>query len=136
MCYLLWYLYFKRVKNLYFRPDNVSFNGLDLLTKVLQRWCGVDKIASMNLDNCQGIQILPQQSFYPVNSSSWNEYFIENNATRQNKTPVWLTKEVIAVDVWNQLSAKEAIRKKSTQLYARLAKKACPVTISIAPDIF
>lgn len=107
-----------------------------MLTSVLKKLCEVQEITSMKPDKCRGFQVLPKTSFYPVPFTKWKKYYAENNATSGNVTPTWLTKEVIAVHVWNHESANEPIRKKSSQMYVKIASKSCPVTFSIAPDIF
>lgn len=116
-------------RNTYSKKD-WGYNGPELFTRILQRYCQVKNVNSMTSGKCHGFRVLPPESFYPIDWLSWRRYF-ERSAT----TPQW-PEEVIGLHVWNKVSAEEPVIKTSDQVYARVARSQCPHVISTAPDVF
>ena len=112
------------------RKNIWGYNGPLLLTRVLQKWCGVNEIAAMNTTSCRGYNVLPPSSFYPIAYLKFKEYFIENSSLPN------LGENVIGAHVWNKLSATIKVSKFSNQMYAQLAKSQCPLVFSTAHDFF
>lgn len=88
----------------------------------------------MNNETCQGFDILPPHSFFPVHFYYWREYFKQRY---ENETPNFLgTPSVIGAHVWNSNSAGFPVRKHSNQFYTQLARSQCPLIFSVTPEEF
>ncbi len=117
-------------------------NGPALIFRVLQKWCNVENLKTMDYINCRGFHVLPESSFHPVHFDKMKELFAHpltanNNETdNETKSISWLTEKVIGVHTWNKLSKDDPIYKNATHAYNRLAREHCPHIFSIAPEIF
>ena len=110
------------------RKDIWGQNGPLLLTRVLKKWCSLDKVAVMTADSCYGFEVLPPNTFYPIEWSNWESYFSDKNITWGNDT--------VGVHVWNKKSSSIAIYKNSSQVYTQLARSKCPTIFAIVPEVF
>ncbi|KAK4010373.1 hypothetical protein OUZ56_019519 [Daphnia magna] len=119
-----------------YRSDIWGHNGPDLLLRVLKNWCEVEDLQSMNYVTCRGFNVLPKSSFQPLHHSNAKEFFAHRLVNQTTANPVWLTKNVIGVHTFNNLSKGQPIHKNSTQIYTGLARHNCPVIFSAAPDVF
>jgi lactosylceramide 4-alpha-galactosyltransferase len=91
----------------------------------------------MDYISCRGINILPKSSFQPVYYGNMLEFFVHRLADNQTeKKPTWLTKNVVGIHTFNNLSFREPIFKNSSQYYTQIARDNCPFIFSMAPQIF
>lgn len=98
------------------------------MTRVLKKWCFLQNVITANPRYCNGFEILPSKTFYPIEWKNWEKYFSEENITWENET--------IGIHVWNKKSADTVVYKNSSQVYTQLARLHCPLTFSIAPEMF
>uniref|UniRef100_A0A0P6GQZ1 Lactosylceramide n=1 Tax=Daphnia magna TaxID=35525 RepID=A0A0P6GQZ1_9CRUS len=119
-----------------FRPEIWGHNGPALILRVLQKWCNVTDVKSMDYVKCRGFNVLPTSSFHPIPFNKMITLFVQPPANETGGHLSWLTERVIGVHVWNKSSKNQPIYKNSTQDYTRLARTNCPVAFSIAPDVF
>ena len=71
---------------------------------------------------CDGFNVFPPSTFYPINFDNWKRYF---TTEKQNET-MELIKESTTIHLWNYLSKRETIFVGSQVPYVLIAKKYCP----------
>lgn len=76
----------------------------------------------MTPDQCLGFKVYPPKSFYAVPWPKW-EYFFDED--KLNKT-MEMTKESIAIHVWNKHSFKRQFKVGTKAAYGIIAEKNCP----------
>nr|XP_006014090.1 PREDICTED: lactosylceramide 4-alpha-galactosyltransferase-like [Latimeria chalumnae] len=97
--------------------------GPNLLTRVLEWWCGISTLAS-----CRGVTVLREEAFYPIPYQNWKVYFRTEHGSLLKR----LQKTSYAVHIWNKMSAGSGTRMKvgSNVLLERLFAEYCPSTYS------
>nr|CAD7442470.1 unnamed protein product [Timema bartmani] len=113
-------------------PNQRDSNGPQLLTKVLLRRCGVNKVTEMTPDKCGGFLSLHKSSFSPVSGKEWTWYFDEKMADKVMK----LVNGSHGVHLWSSKSYKRVLPVGSHVAYGLLAEIFCPRVYSKVRDIF
>lgn len=85
-------------------------NRPNLLLRVLKNWCREDGVEVMNYVNCEGFKIVPKYSFYPINYSHWQLYFVHYEGVIEE--PLY---------VENKMSSKRTMYKNSNQPFFQIA---------------
>lgn len=102
------------------------------MTRILQRLCNVHDVSYMTSERCNGFQVLPRPSFFPIDVRSTKQYFNKRSVDEELQ---W-DESVVAAHVYNQLTAHRTVYKNSNQLYVQLARSSCPRVLEAAPDQF
>ncbi|XP_075711873.1 lactosylceramide 4-alpha-galactosyltransferase [Rhinoderma darwinii] len=97
--------------------------GPQLLTRVYKRWCGIHRLRDKN--SCRGVNVLPMESFYPIQWQDWKKYF-EVIEPKEMKT---LLRNSYGVHLWNKKSQGKHLVVGS--LLEHLQLEYCPTTSSI-----
>ncbi|XP_075061616.1 lactosylceramide 4-alpha-galactosyltransferase [Mixophyes fleayi] len=97
--------------------------GPQLLTRVFKRWCSIRRLRDKT--SCRGVNVLPQESFYPVEWQNWKKYFQVIDPTEM-KT---LLKNSYGVHLWNKKS--KGHRLEVGTFLEELQSKFCPTTNSL-----
>ena len=79
------------------------------------------KIDEMTKDKCQGFEVFPPSTFYPIKYENWERYFEMSNHT----DTMLLINEARAIHVWNKYSANKEVHDGSP--YSIVAQKYCPL---------
>ena len=111
-----------------FRGDIWGYNGPQLATRVLEKWCGRDKIIGKYEGFvCKGIEILPISAFYAVPWIDWKLFFIEEKSEEIVKK---LIESSYVMHVWNRFSAKTPVHLSSKEPYAIIASNHCSMVVN------
>lgn len=97
-------------------------NGPGVITRVLHKVCQTEYPPLMTRSRCHDFNVFPVDAFYAVHWEDWR-YFFEERYT--NKT-LRMTKDSIAVHVWNKHSVNTKIKVGSNVAYGLLAAEYCP----------
>ncbi|CAN2391895.1 globoside biosynthetic process [Pristimantis euphronides] len=97
--------------------------GPQLLTRVYKRWCGTRRLRDKK--SCRGVNILPKESFYPVDWQDWKKYF-EVVEVKEMKT---LLRNSYGVHLWNKKS--QGTHAEAGSFLEHLQLEYCPVTNSL-----
>ncbi|XP_073400370.1 lactosylceramide 4-alpha-galactosyltransferase [Dendrobates tinctorius] len=97
--------------------------GPQLLTRVYKKWCGTRRLRDKN--SCQGVNVLPKETFYPVDWQDWKKYF-EVIELKEMKT---LLRNSYGVHLWNKKSQGQRLVKGS--FLEQLQLEYCPSTSSL-----
>lgn len=103
-----------------FNGFNWGHNGPGVITRLLQKLCGVAEAYDMLNNNCGGFQVMPPNAFYPIAWWNWTLYFDPLLADRT----LAVVESSYAIHVWNKHSSRTKVWKDSA--YARVAQKFCP----------
>ena len=79
------------------------------------------QLEEMTLDRCEGLQVCPPSSFYPVHYSNWQLLFTSNASTEIMEE----IKAARAVHMWNSMSKDAEVDEDSP--YMQLAREYCPI---------
>lgn len=105
-----------------FRGDVFINNGPGVITRVLQKICKTEIPSEMTSDRCDGFRVYQPSEFYAVSWEAWHNYFNRDST----KSTLAMTKDSLAVHVWNKLSKDETIEVGSNVAYGIIAEKNCP----------
>jgi len=115
-----------------YNGDNYAYNGPELITRIMRKYCDTDNIMEMTQHSCQSFKVLPPSAFYPVPWEKWRSYFLESELKYVAK----LTKDSFAIHAWNYLSRRTDAVVGSQQPYAVLAEMYCPKVYSTTNATF
>lgn len=107
-------------------------NGPGVITRVLQKLCQTKYPPLMTRTRCHDFNVFPIEAFYAVHWADWR-YFFEAQYT--NRT-MQMTRDSIAVHVWNKHSINHRIRVGSKVAYGLLAAEYCPKVYRSCGDYF
>ncbi|XP_063786691.1 lactosylceramide 4-alpha-galactosyltransferase [Pseudophryne corroboree] len=94
--------------------------GPQLLTRVFKRWCSIHRLRDKT--RCRGVNVLPKESFYPVEWQDWKKYFQAIDPLEM-KT---LLKDSYGVHLWNKKS--KGRRMEVGSFLEQLQSQYCPRT--------
>lgn len=86
----------------------------------------------MTAERCDGFELLPPSSFYPIHYGNWRLYF----ESRHKNATMELVKKARAIHMWNKLSINETVRVESDVPYAIVAREYCPRIFDNCGKIF
>lgn len=86
----------------------------------------------MTQENCLGFKVYPPNAFYAVPWPKWKLFF---DADSLNKT-LNMTKDSIAIHVWNKHSIKQKLKVGTKAAYGIIASKNCPRVYDAAGEFF
>ncbi|XP_014240936.1 lactosylceramide 4-alpha-galactosyltransferase-like [Cimex lectularius] len=109
-------------------------NGPGVITRSLQKYCQVNEVSKMTVEQCNGFRIFPPSAFYPIPWRKWKDYFTKNES--EIERVMTTLNDSIAIHVWNFHSKALNITVGSKQPYAILASRFCPEVYSSLNDIF
>lgn len=109
-----------------------AHNGPGVLTRVLSRLCETNMTALMSKEACFGFQVLPIETFAPVQWTSNKFYFQEGYTTDVMK----LTEKAYIIHLFNHLNKDIPVEKKSKVAYALIAKEHCPDMFNATNTVF
>jgi len=98
--------------------------GPKLITLTMAEFCGFH-LGNLFSNQCNDVQILPSYFFYPIPYPGWWKYFAKIN----NETMFKVIRGY-GVHIWNKMSKGERIVLRSSDLYAVLASKHCPLAFA------
>ncbi|XP_073998650.1 lactosylceramide 4-alpha-galactosyltransferase-like isoform X2 [Rhodnius prolixus] len=99
-----------------------GYNGPQVITRALKKYCAVSKISKMTKEQCGGFTVFPPKVFYPIYWNNWRDYF----SFKEANSILAQFNESLAVHLWNKFSQNEKVIVGSGQPYDRLAAKFCP----------
>lgn len=105
-----------------FQGDTWINNGPGVITRVLHEICKTTNPAEMTSDRCDGFRVYQPTEFYAVSWEAWYNYFNRDST----KSTLDMTKDSLAIHVWNKLSENEMIEVGSNVAYGIIAEKNCP----------
>lgn len=76
----------------------------------------------MSNERCNGFRVYPPNEFYAIPWRNWS-WFFEQNYTKQTLS---MTKDSLAIHVWNKHSIKKKLKVGSKVAYGIIAEKHCP----------
>lgn len=76
----------------------------------------------MTREHCRGFKVYPPSGFYAIPWQNWHWFFDLNLSERA----LDMTKDSIAIHVWNKHSFKERVKVGSRVAYGIVAEKHCP----------
>lgn len=76
----------------------------------------------MTSERCGGFRVYQPREFYAISWQDWYKYF-NRKAT---KSTLDVTKDSLAIHVWNKLSTNEIVEVGSNVAYDVIAQKNCP----------
>ncbi|XP_017881402.1 lactosylceramide 4-alpha-galactosyltransferase-like [Ceratina calcarata] len=115
-----------------FRGDIWGHNGPGVITRMLENLCSTKNVWNMTIERCNGFELLPPSSFYPIHYSSWRKYF----ESQYKNSTMEAVKKARAIHVWNKLSMNEKVRVDSDVPYAIVARNYCPKVFNNCGEIF
>jgi lactosylceramide 4-alpha-galactosyltransferase len=114
-----------------YEPNSYTYHGPDVVSEVMKNVCGLTA-GNPNSNQCKDIHLLSDKSFYPIPSIFSGLLFQENENTTQSETFAKIKKS-FGLHSWNSLSRfQKSFDIDSNQILAVLAKKHCPITVSMA----
>ncbi|XP_066446959.1 lactosylceramide 4-alpha-galactosyltransferase-like [Eleutherodactylus coqui] len=102
--------------------------GPQLLTRVYKRWCGIHRLRDKK--SCRGVNILPKESFYPVDWHDWKKFF----ELIEPKEIKMLLRNSYGVHLWNKKSQGKHMEPGS--LLEHLQLEYCPATNNLRKMYF
>lgn len=105
-----------------FSPIWYSWNGPELLTRVLGKFCKTQNLKEMTVDACGGFNIIPIQKCFNLNYNEWPLLFDEG----KTKEVLERLKDSIIVHYWTSLSRKVSFPSNITNAFTALGRKLCP----------
>lgn len=90
--------------------------------RVLHKICKTKSSQAMTRAQCKGFKVYPPSDLYAIHWSRWQMFFEESAL----KKTLELTKDSIAIHVWNKLSIERKVRVGSKVAYGVIAEKYCP----------
>lgn len=115
-----------------FDGANWGNNGPGVITRVLQKLCQTTYPPLMTRTRCHDFHVFPVEAFYAVRWKDWRFFF---NPSDTNKT-LQMTRDAIAVHVWNKHSTTEQVKVGSHVAYGLLAAKYCPKVYQSCGEYF
>ncbi|XP_031632385.1 lactosylceramide 4-alpha-galactosyltransferase-like [Contarinia nasturtii] len=105
-----------------FRYNDWGFNGPGVITRTLKKICHVDEPLKMSPQKCLGFKVYAPNTFYAVPWPKWDLFF---DVDKLNQT-IEMTKNSIAIHVWNKHSSKRRLKVGTKAAYGLIAEKNCP----------
>lgn len=115
-----------------FDGDDWGNNGPGVITRVLQKICQTVHPALMTRDRCKGFNVFPVDKVYAVGWKDWRYFFDEKYSERTMK----MTRDSIAIHVWNKHSSVQSIPQGSQAAYRLLAAEYCPKVYELSGEFF
>ncbi|XP_069685756.1 lactosylceramide 4-alpha-galactosyltransferase-like [Periplaneta americana] len=115
-----------------FRGDRWTHNGPNLVSRVLKEVCDTTKIPEMSAERCQGLEVLSEQHFVPLQYLKWRRMFVSTDYIRTLDG----MKHSYGVHLWNSLSRHVPLVLNSKTPYELLAHNFCPLVFSHISDHF
>lgn len=115
-----------------FDGDDWGNNGPGVITRVLQKICQTNHPALMTRDRCKGFNVFPVDQVYAVGWKDWRYFFEEKYSQRTME----MTKDSIAIHVWNKHSSVQSIPIGSRAAYKLLAAEYCPKVLASSGEFF
>lgn len=109
-----------------YRPEHYSYNGPELLTRVLNRFCGEKDVHNMTEKACQGFSVLPQDLCYNLNYGEWPLLFDE----KKTEEIMERLKNSIVIHYWTSLSKNFKFRSNMKNAFTEYGKRLCPKVMS------
>lgn len=131
----IWSFKFNKSNDIYFhsefqknyKSDIWGYNGLELLMRVLQKFCKTNDLTKMNRQTCHGFHVYPEKTFYPLYGLpfAWAWY---TSTTSANITMVQeKMKDSFALHLNNSESKAEIYKIRQGDAYDLVARKNCPL---------
>lgn len=115
-----------------YNSEEWAYNGPQLVTRVLQRLCKVEKPLQMTRERCRGFMVYPPDSFYPLPWADWRDYFepgaLTETLNRINNSHI--------IHVWNDISKTVSFKVGTPTAYGLMADEKCPRSYRAAGETF
>lgn len=115
-----------------YSSEEWAHNGPQLITRVLQRLCQVQKPLFMTRERCRGFHVYSPDVFYPLPWADWNNYFDPGALTDTMR----LTNLSYVIHVWNDVSYSVKLKVSSPGAYGVIANEKCPNSYRAAGEYF
>lgn len=110
-----------------------SYNGPQLLTRVLKNSVCHTSFEEMTPEKCRGFKVFPPEEFYAINYDEWH-HFINVSFT---DSVMKATENSSVIHLWNHFWRNKIIKKsKSKTPYEAIAEKNCPKIFTASGDHF
>lgn len=115
-----------------FKGHDWGNNGPGVITRVLHQICRTKNPAHMTREQCGGFKAYPPNEFYAVPWRQWRKFFDPKytNATLE------MTKDSLAIHVWNKKSINEKLKVGSNVAYGIVAARHCPKVYQSCGEYF
>ncbi|XP_051874901.1 lactosylceramide 4-alpha-galactosyltransferase-like [Pristis pectinata] len=108
--------------------DRWGWQGPDLITRMLKKWCRSEKLNDFLNQKCQDVTFFPKDWFYPISYMNWKVYF-QNDTWKKNSSVEDNFANSRGVHIWNFLSGRQSNPIKETRSYMEyFFKNYCPTT--------
>lgn len=116
-------------RDTFFPIYRYDWHGLPLLTKMLVDKCALNMSNLMSVEErCPDIKIMACDAFTPIGSSTPNQLFEPASRVLNDV----LLSKTYAVHTWNSVSKYFSIDFNSDEVYAKIARTHCPLTVAAA----
>ena len=111
-------------------PDEYIFHGPQVVSLAVRQVCNLS--FSHKSKACPNVRMLPHRFFYPIGNAFWGQFFEDSQST-SGQNILQRISVGYGFHIWNNLSNKKVIdiSDNSTQVFAVLASKHCPITWSL-----
>lgn len=106
----------------YWRPDEWSAQGPDLITSVMRKRCNTIFTAKMTKERCGGFRAIPTNEVLAIDFDSRHLFFEPESF----KKALQVIKDSTATHLWNAFSGANNISKSTSNLINYLALQNCP----------
>ena len=118
-----------------FKTNDWSYNGPQLITRVLSHHVCHTSLSEMSPEKCRGLKVFPPNEFYPINFDEWGKFlderYIESVLVTINGSSV--------VHLWNHNFRHTIITKSKSKrrtAYEAIAENNCPKVFTATGDYF
>ena len=111
-------------------PEEYTFHGPQVVSLAVSQVCNLS--FSHKSKACPNVRMLPHRFFYPIGNAFWGQFFEDSQST-SGQNILQRISVGYGFHIWNNLSNKKVIdiSDNSTQVFAVLASKHCPITWSL-----
>lgn len=105
-----------------FSPIWYSWNGPEMMTRVLKSLCNTLEVNEMSPTACKGFNVLPREKCFNLKYAEWRLLFDE----RKTQEVLERLKDSIIVHYWTSLSKSSIFPANTKNAFTELAGKLCP----------
>lgn len=116
-----------------YKPNVWSYNGPQLLTRILENHVCHTNLAQMTPEKCRGFRVFPPEEFYAINYDEWSQFLNE----QFTKWVLKATENSSVIHLWNHnWRDKIIIKSKTKTAYESIGEKNCPKVFTASGDYF